>query len=194
MTNRDDARRLAGLISGAGRKPDPSAAADRWGTVLGVDGNTATVQVDSGEALDAVLLVSAAEGHRVRVRTVDHVPYVLSNATALPTDDAAALAAGQAAAQAMLAAADAARTATDYMAYADGELTIGFTDAEIRNVIRPDSQAYTTDAGDIASYGRKDDIWIMSIDNVEVKDMLRIGGFAFIRRDNGNLTLKWIGE
>lgn len=91
---------------------------------------------------------------------------------------------------------DARRFATDYLRYESGELTLGLLDSAVRNVITATRQAYRTDAGDIAWYGldESEDIWKLYIDNAQVNDMLQFGGFAWIARQNGNMTVKWVGD
>lgn len=89
---------------------------------------------------------------------------------------------------------DARRYATDYLTYENGRLILGATDSAVRNVFTNTSQVYETDAGVISSYGLNDEgIWELSIDNASIDDMLRFGGFAWIKRQNGNMTLKWLG-
>jgi hypothetical protein len=90
---------------------------------------------------------------------------------------------------------DAARYATDYIRIEQGVgISIGSNAAEIRNVMAYDHQAYVTPAGEVSRYGLNDDgVWEMLIDNISVRDMMRFGNYAWIRRDNGNMTLKWIG-
>ena len=36
-------------------------------------------------------------------------------------------------------------------------------------------------------------IWEMHINNAYAEDMIRFGDYAFIRRENGNMSLKWLG-
>lgn len=90
---------------------------------------------------------------------------------------------------------DARRYATDYLHYESGELTLGLVDSAVRNVITATRQAYRTDSGDIAWYGldENEDIWKLFIDNAQVNDTLRFGNFAWIARQNGNMTVKWVG-
>lgn len=94
----------------------------------------------------------------------------------------------------VMAIEDAKRFATDYLKYEDGALTLGATDSAIKNVMTNSRQAFRTDAGDISWYGLGDDgLWKLFIANAEVTDMLQFGGFAWIARDNGNMTIKWVG-
>lgn len=89
---------------------------------------------------------------------------------------------------------DAKRYATDYLSYQDGELTLGILGAAIRNVMTNQMQVYRTDEGDVAWYGKTDnDIWEMSIQTARIGDKLSFGDFAWIARQNGNMTLKWMG-
>lgn len=89
---------------------------------------------------------------------------------------------------------NAARTATDFLAFNDGALVIGISSSEIKSVLTNQKFAFATNAGDIAYFGYDSGIWNMYIANAEITDMLKFGDFAWIRRSNGNLTLKWIGE
>lgn len=92
------------------------------------------------------------------------------------------------------AADDAKRTATDYLTFTNGELTIGTSDSDIRSVLSNVKFAFKTDSGDIAYFGlNNDDIWEMHIDNAFVDDMLRFGDYAWIKRQNGNMSIKWLG-
>lgn len=74
-------------------------------------------------------------------------------------------------------------------------ISLGSTDSGIRNVITNTRQAFRTDSGDIAWFGLNDEgIWEMHIAVTYAEDMIRFGNFAWIKRDNGNMTIKWIGE
>jgi len=89
---------------------------------------------------------------------------------------------------------DARRQATDYIAYRDGELTLGAGDSAIRNVLTNQRMAYRTDAGDVAWFGlTEDDIWNLFIETASVQNRLNFNDFAWIARQNGNMTLKWTG-
>lgn len=89
---------------------------------------------------------------------------------------------------------DAARSATDYIQYENGELTLGATDSAVRNVMTNTRNAFRTSAGDIAYFGLDSDgLWRLFIENASITDMLRFGNFAWIARQNGNMTIKWIG-
>ena len=47
----------------------------------------------------------------------------------------------------------------------------------------------------IAWFGQNaDGIWEMHIQNTYAEDMVRFGDYAFIKRANGNMSLKWLGE
>ena len=91
---------------------------------------------------------------------------------------------------------DARRYATDYLHYEGGELTLGTIDSAVKNVMTSSRQAFRTDEGDIAWYGldSTENIWKFFIQNAQVTDMLQFGGFAWIARQNGNMTIKWVGE
>lgn len=192
--SREDARRLVKIISQAARKPDPETGADCWGVVASISEGSTRVTLDGGQEVDAIPLVSAREGELVLVRMAGHAAYIVGNSSAPPTDDAAANEAGRQAAQALVDAAQAARTASDFMTYLNGVLTLGSPSSGIRNVITPTRQGFETDAGEILWMGVEDGIGKMHADNAEIGDMLRFGGFAWIARDNGNMTLKWIGD
>ena len=88
---------------------------------------------------------------------------------------------------------DARRVATDFLTYRDGRFVLGVTGMPIRNVMTYERQAFETDAGEVMYFGRTDGIWKTFTPVMEVTDMLQFGGFAWIKRDNGNMTLKWIG-
>lgn len=91
---------------------------------------------------------------------------------------------------------DARRYATDYIEYdkSTGELTLGATDSAVRNVMTNSMQVYRTDVGDVAWFGLNDkNIWEMFIQTASVRDRLSFGLFSWIARQNGNMTLKWMG-
>lgn len=88
----------------------------------------------------------------------------------------------------------AAKSATDYLAYQDGELTIGAAGSAIKNVMTNSGQVYRTSAGDIAWFGLRGSVWEMFIETARIMNMLRFGDFAWIARSNGNMTLKWMGQ
>ena len=89
---------------------------------------------------------------------------------------------------------DARRYATDYLSYQDGELTLGVQGAEIRNVMTNQMQVYRTDEGDVAWYGKTEaEIWEMFIETARIQNKLSFNDFAWIARQNGNMTLKWMG-
>ena len=47
----------------------------------------------------------------------------------------------------------------------------------------------------IAWFGQNaDGIWEMHIQNTYAEDMVRFGDYAFIKRQNGNMSLKWLGD
>lgn len=47
----------------------------------------------------------------------------------------------------------------------------------------------------IAWFGQNSDgIWEMHIQNTYAEDMVRFGDYAFIKRQNGNMSLKWLGD
>ena len=95
---------------------------------------------------------------------------------------------------AMQAADDARRYATDYLSFDDGELTIGTSDSGVTAVLTNSKFAFVSDSAEMATFGLNDsEMWEMHIANTFVDDMLRFGNFAWIKRDNGNMSLKWIG-
>lgn len=90
---------------------------------------------------------------------------------------------------------DARRYATDYLTYANGELTLGATDSVIKNVLTNQRMSYRTDAGDVAWFGlNSQNIWEMYIETASIQNRLSFGDFSWIARNNGNMTLKWVGE
>lgn len=55
--------------------------------------------------------------------------------------------------------------------------------------------AFRTLTQEIAYFGLNDDgIWQMHIATTYVDDMIRFGDYAWIKRDNGNMSIKWLGE
>ena len=97
--------------------------------------------------------------------------------------------------QAMQAADDARRVATDYLAFANGELTVGASGSGVRSVITNSRFSFRTDYGDAAYFGlNNEDIWMMYIDNAAIEDTLSFGDFSWIKRANGNMSLKWVGS
>ena len=90
---------------------------------------------------------------------------------------------------------EAAKTATEYLRMTEEGLTLANSDSEIRQVMSNTKNAFKTDAGDIAWFGLNDDgIWEMHIATTYAEDMIRFGNYAWIKRDNGNMTIKWLGE
>lgn len=54
---------------------------------------------------------------------------------------------------------------------------------------------FCTQNEDICWFGQNEyGIWEMHIANTFVEDMVRYGDYAFIKRKNGNMSLKWLGE
>lgn len=90
---------------------------------------------------------------------------------------------------------DARRYATDYLTYESGELTLGASDSIIKNVLTNQRMSFRTNAGDVAWFGLNDNgIWELFIDTASVRNRLSFGNFSWIARQNGNMTLKWIGD
>ena len=55
--------------------------------------------------------------------------------------------------------------------------------------------AFRTADQDIAWFGQNEDgIWEMHISTTYAEDMIRFGDYAWIKRQNGNMTIKWLGE
>lgn len=96
---------------------------------------------------------------------------------------------------AMQAADDARKVATDYLSFDSGELTIGSSESNIKSVLTNKKFAFTADGDEMAYFGlNSSDVWEMHIANTFVDDQLRFGNFAWISRDNGNMSLKWLGD
>lgn len=96
--------------------------------------------------------------------------------------------------QLSMAIEDARRFATDYLTYENGELTLGATDSVVRQVLTNARNSFRNNAGDIAYFGLSpDQVWALFIATAHITDMLRFGDFAWIARNNGNMTIKWMG-
>lgn len=81
------------------------------------------------------------------------------------------------------------------VAFYGNEITLGNAVAGIVNKITSSKISFTTSTGDVAYFGlNTDNIWEMHIDTASVDDMMFFGDFAWIKRDNGNLSLKWMGN
>lgn len=53
--------------------------------------------------------------------------------------------------------------------------------------------AFHSPSGDVAYFGMGDDgIWRMFIEQADVSDMIRFGNYAWVKRNNGNMTIKYI--
>lgn len=92
---------------------------------------------------------------------------------------------------------EAKRFATDYIEYnqSTGELTLGTTDTDIKNVMTYNTIEFRTSAGTVTYWGVDDNkIGTMYVETASIGNYLRFGDFAWIRRDNGNMSLKWIGS
>lgn len=90
---------------------------------------------------------------------------------------------------------DARRFATDYLKYANGELTLGSFESVIKLVLTYQLLKFTSNEGDVAWFGRTaENIWNLFIETASIQNMLRFGDFAWIARSNGNMTLKWVGD
>ena len=54
--------------------------------------------------------------------------------------------------------------------------------------------AFRTVSEEIAWFGlNSDGIWEMHISTTHAEDMIRFGNYAWIKRENGNMTIKWLG-
>ena len=90
---------------------------------------------------------------------------------------------------------DARRFATDYLKYANGELTLGSLESVIKLVLTYQLLKFTSSEGDVAWFGRTaEGIWNLFIETASIQNMLRFNDFAWIARANGNMTLKWVGD
>lgn len=77
--------------------------------------------------------------------------------------------------------------------YSD-EIILGEEANGIRNVITSTRMSFSTNSGDVAYFGLNNQgIWEMHIDTSYIDDMMRFGDYAWIKRNNGNMTLKWLG-
>lgn len=73
-------------------------------------------------------------------------------------------------------------------------VVLGSLTEAIRAVITNTRFAFQTDSGDIAYFGlNSEGIWQMHIATTFVDDMIRFGDYAWIKRDNGNMSIKWLG-
>ena len=121
----------------------------------------------------------------------------LVDATQGNAADIAALADELSVAEADLAAGieEARKVATNWMGWEPGTgLTIGASDSVIRLVLSNTRMVYRTASGeDLAWLGMHDDVWELHIETARILSQLRFGDFAWILRQNGNMTLKWIG-
>jgi len=59
----------------------------------------------------------------------------------------------------------------------------------------PTRLAFTSSAGDIVYFGLDDqDVWSMFMEQAYVRDMIRFGNYAWVKRANGNLTMKYLED
>ena len=91
---------------------------------------------------------------------------------------------------------DAKRYATDYLTYENGELTLGLAESVIRSVLTNSQLVFRTNENeDVAWFGlNAKQIWEMFIETATIRNRLSFGDFSWIARENGNMTLKWMGE
>ena len=89
--------------------------------------------------------------------------------------------------------ASAAKSATDYLTFSNGTLTLGASGNAVKAELSASQLAFVASGSTPASIGVEDGSGVLLIDNARVTDMLKFGDFAWIKRDNGNMTLKWIG-
>lgn len=99
---------------------------------------------------------------------------------------------------------EAAKTATAYIDIDQqtGAITIGDTVSAVKTVLTNAALQFVAN-GTIPAYigariesgqqSVEDLLWWLYIANAEITDQLRFGDFAWIARDNGNMTLKWVG-
>lgn len=81
-----------------------------------------------------------------------------------------------------------------FTATADG-IVMENPDSDIMQVLSSTRNSFKTNAGDIAWFGQGDDgVWEMHIGTTYAEDMVRFGDYAWIKRHNGNMTIKWMGE
>lgn len=85
------------------------------------------------------------------------------------------------------------KTATDYLTFAGSKLTLGASGNAVKAELSASQLAFVANGSTPASIGVEDGSGVLLIDNARVTDMLKFGDFAWIKRDNGNMTLKWIG-
>ena len=91
---------------------------------------------------------------------------------------------------------DASKVATNFLRI---DPTLGVVLAkqgsQISNVLSNDSMRFMTDSGeDVAHIGlTEEQVWEMAIATARIESQLRFNDFAWIRRANGNMTLKWLG-
>ena len=89
--------------------------------------------------------------------------------------------------------ANAAKSATDYLTFANGKLTLGASSNAVKAELSASQLAFVASGSVPASIGVEGGSGVLLIDNARVTDQLKFGDFAWIKRDNGNMTLKWIG-
>ena len=59
----------------------------------------------------------------------------------------------------------------------------------------PTRLAFTSSAGDIVYFGLDDQqVWSMFMEQAYVRDMIRFGNYAWVKRANGNLTMKYLED
>ena len=59
----------------------------------------------------------------------------------------------------------------------------------------PTRLAFTSSAGDIVYFGLDDQqVWSMFMEQAYVRDMIRFGNYAWVKRANGNLTMKYMED
>ena len=92
---------------------------------------------------------------------------------------------------------DASKVATNFLRI-DPELGVVLAKegSQISNVLANDAMRFMTGAGeDVAHIGlTEEQLWEMAIATARIGSQLRFNDFAWIRRDNGNMTLKWLGS
>ncbi|MBO5630384.1 MAG: hypothetical protein J5965_15070 [Aeriscardovia sp.] len=76
-----------------------------------------------------------------------------------------------------------------------GETIVLGNESDIHFEATSNQIKFSTPNSDLCWFGlNSDGIWEMHIETTYVEKMVRYGDFAFIKRDNGNMSLKWLGE
>lgn len=66
---------------------------------------------------------------------------------------------------------------------------------DIHLLAQATKMAFRSDAGDVAYIGMgEDEIWRLFIEQADVEDSIRFGNYVWVKRPNGNMTIKYVGE